>query len=189
LNQCDQKSSIEEPPQVGDEFITILNQSPDHFSLNKEKLISLTKEVLGLFQLNDYELTISIVSESEIHDLNKQYRSKDKPTDVLSFPQTTFTSPITRGLQQKHTEPHNILGDIVICLDFAKVNAASIGNSLGRELAFLIVHGILHLGGHDHNEPEEEKIMIAEQQFVITHLSDYISDTIFSDLVREGRTS
>ena len=174
---------------MGDEFITILNQSSDHFSLNQEKLVSLTKDVLKLYKLSDYELTISIVSESEIHDLNKQYRSKDKPTDVLSFPQTNFTTPIVRSSEQKHSEPHNVLGDIVICLDVAKVNASSIGHSLGRELAFLIVHGILHLGGHDHHDTAEEKIMIAEQQFVITHLSDTGSDSIFSDLVSEEKLS
>lgn len=170
---------------MGDGLITILNQNSEKFSLNQENLRILTEEVLGLYSLRNYELTVSIVNEDDIHQLNNEYRSKDKPTDVLSFPQTSFSEPISRGITPSHEDLHNVLGDIVICLEIAKANADSIGHSLGRELAFLITHGILHLGGHDHHDPEEEEIMISEQKFVIDFLTRNLSDQNFSNIVKE----
>ena len=99
------------------------------------------------------ELSISFVSLDEIHELNLKYRNIDKPTDVLSFP----------GINES-------LGDIIISYEKAKEQADSLGHSFERELAFLVIHGFLHLLGFDHETKEDEEKMIALQKEIILFL-------------------
>jgi len=101
----------------------------------------------------DVELSISIVTPEEIQELNNQYRNKNEPTDVLSFP----------------SEGKN-LGDIIICLNKAIAQAEEYGHSLERELAFLTAHGFLHLCGYDHLSDEDEKDMIAAQKEILNYV-------------------
>lgn len=110
-------------------------------------------EVLGL---NKAELSIVLVSDAQIKRLNKLYRNKDKPTDVLSFP-----------LGEK-VEDWLILGDIVISVDTAKRQAQELGHSLEEELKRLLVHGLVHLLGYDHElGGEEEKKFFELEEFVL----------------------
>ena len=97
------------------------------------------------------EVSISIVSADEIRLLNRDYRGKDTSTDVLSF-------PVNANLAVGAGCP---LGDIVICIEIAKLQADEFGHSFDRELAFLLVHGVLHLLGYDHETPEDETKMRA----------------------------
>jgi len=92
------------------------------------------------------ELSLSFVSGEEIRGLNNMYRQKDTPTDVLSFPDSM---------------------DIVICVEVAKRQAEEYGHSLERELAFLTVHGLLHLLGYDHCRPEDEAVMLKIQEEIL----------------------
>ena len=116
------------------------------------------------------EMSLSIVSPEQIQELNKSFREVDKVTDVLSFP--TCDNP-TRGAITVVCEDVNPetdlvnIGDIVICLERAKEQAKEYGHSLKRELAFLSLHGLLHLLGYDHIEPEDEKQMIALQKEIL----------------------
>jgi len=96
------------------------------------------------------EISISIVDNEEIHQINKQFRGIDRPTDVLSFPQLTFEE-----------------GEIIISLERAREQAEEYGHSLKREIAFLTAHSMLHLLGYDHMEPEEEKEMFAKQKEIL----------------------
>ena len=80
------------------------------------------------------EVNIYVTSSREMQDLNRRYRRKNKPTDVLSFP----------------SKAPGIAGDIAISLEIAAANAADIGHSLATEVKVLILHGLLHLAGHDH---------------------------------------
>ena len=113
------------------------------------------------------EMSLSIVSPEQIQELNKSVREVDKVTDVLSFP--TCDNP-TRGAITVVCEDVNPetdlvnIGDIVICLERAKEQAKEYGHSLKRELAFLSLHGLLHLLGYDHIEEDDEKQMIALQK-------------------------
>ena len=100
------------------------------------------------------EISISFVSCDEMHKLNKEYRSKDAPTDVLSF------------ISVK--SPHIVMGDIVICVIIAEKQAEEYGHSIERELAFLTAHGVLHLMGFDHQLPGDEKAMIKAQKEILT---------------------
>jgi probable rRNA maturation factor len=113
-------------------------------------------EVLGL---NKVELSIALVSDAEIKRLNKLYRNKNKPTDVLSFP-----------IGEK-VEDWLILGDIVISVDTAKRQAKEFGHSLEEELKRLLVHGLVHLLGYDHElGGEEEKKFFELEEFVLREL-------------------
>jgi len=112
------------------------------------------------------EINISFVTSAEIAELNKQYRSKDAPTDVLSFPNTSAT-PIPAAHKSSRSKPTLNLGDIVICTAVAESQAQEYGHSAERELAFLTAHGFLHLIGYDHNTPQEEATMIAMQKDIL----------------------
>jgi probable rRNA maturation factor len=113
-------------------------------------------EVLGL---NRAELSIVLVSDAQIRRLNKLYRNKDKPTDVLSFP----IGETVKGWL--------ILGDIVISVDTAKRQAQELGYSLEEELKRLLVHGLVHLLGYDHElGGEEEKKFFELEEFVLREL-------------------
>jgi probable rRNA maturation factor len=113
-------------------------------------------EVLGLSKV---ELSIALVSDAQIKRLNKLYRNKDKPTDVLSFP-----------IGEK-VEDWLILGDIVISVDTAKRQARELGHSLEEELKRLLVHGLVHLLGYDHElGGEEEKKFFELEEFVLRKL-------------------
>lgn len=90
------------------------------------------------------EVELLLTGNKEIHLLNKTYRGKDRPTDVLSF-----------GLE----DPVN-LGQLVISVERAEEQAKELGQSLEEELRFLFAHGLLHLLGYDHEKPDEEKLMI-----------------------------
>lgn len=101
-----------------------------------------------------------------MRDLNLRYLEKDKSTDVLSFPQYTWKRPLK--FQKDPPEPRPIvnplpLGDVVISALDAAENVKNSQEKLPREICFLLVHGILHLVGHDHMKPKEKKRMFAEQ--------------------------
>lgn len=133
------------------------------------------------------ELDLSIVSNEEIQVLNRDYRGLDKPTDVLSFALTEVTSEFdvdfahldlteeaeeTEDLEETEFEDEEAipqhLGDIIISYPRAQEQAQDYGHSLDRELAFLAVHGFLHLNGYDHQTEEEAHEMFRIQEEVLT---------------------
>lgn len=102
---------------------------------------------------------IVLTDDETIHAYNREYRSVDRPTDVLSFPADEgdeLTAP-----------PDGFLGDIVISVPTAERQAKELGHSTEREVAFLTIHGMLHLLGYDHIEPEDEERMTARQREII----------------------
>lgn len=158
---------------TGDSQIYILNEQ-SNYSLDEIKLKQISAEMLRVLGLSDCELCIRFVDSNEIKKLNYEYRQKNKSTDVLSFPQLELQEPITidspfQGSTSGVPEP---LGDIVISLQDAANNARDIGQSLSKETAFLIIHGILHLAGHDHILPDEERNMLEQQRLMMNQLED-----------------
>lgn len=107
------------------------------------------------------ELSISFVDEQEIQAINRDYRDKDKVTDVISF-SLEEDEPEIEGLDMPR-----VLGDIIICLEVAKEQAESYNHSLSRELGFLALHGFLHLLGYDHMTEEDEKEMFSRQDEIL----------------------
>jgi len=109
----------------------------------------------------DSEVSISFMNAKEIRVLNQDYRGKDTATDVLSFP---VNSELALGNSIA-------LGDIVVSMEAAQQQAEEYGHDLDRELAFLVVHGMLHLLGYDHETPEDEAEMCAAQEEILTSLN------------------
>ena len=137
------------------------------FNETKEKIkdIELLKPLLEyarkIENLEDTELEFSviIVDNKRIHEINKEYRGIDRPTDVISF--------ALEDSEDVEIENYRILGDIYISIDKVREQAKTYGHSFTRELCFLTVHGFLHLLGYDHMRPEEEKIMFARQEEIL----------------------
>ncbi len=111
--------------------------------------------MLDKLALPNSELSVVICDDAVIEELNREHRGKDKPTDVLSFPQAEFRAPEIprRGHRLE------LLGDVVISLDTAQRQADSRRRTLDSEVRFLLAHGVLHLVGHDHMNPHDKRIM------------------------------
>jgi probable rRNA maturation factor len=111
------------------------------------------------------EVSVVFADDDYIQELNCQYRGKDTPTDVLSFALEEGEEPdIYEG------PPETLLGDIVISLETAIRQAESFGHSLERELAYLTVHGMLHLMGYDHETDEEKAAMRQQEEAILNQL-------------------
>jgi probable rRNA maturation factor len=113
------------------------------------------------------ELSVTVVDNGEIHALNREFRGKDKPTDVLSFP--LFEAD--EGFEVDPAIGAVALGDIVISAERAKEQADEYGHSFAREVCFLAVHSTLHLLGYDHEVSEEdEKYMNETQEYILAKM-------------------
>ena len=110
-------------------------------------------------KLDNLEFNIIIVDNDYIHELNKNYRNIDRPTDVITFALEDYEDGIK--LERR------MLGDIYISIDKAISQAEEYGHDLRREICFLAVHGFLHLLGYDHMEKEEEEIMFSLQEEIL----------------------
>lgn len=113
------------------------------------------------------ELSILLVDAGVMAELHEQWMDEPGPTDVLSFPMDEL-----RPGSAEDPTPAGLLGDVVLCPEVAARQAAAAGHSTAEELLLLTTHGILHLLGYDHAEPEEEKEMFALQRtLLLTFLS------------------
>lgn len=110
------------------------------------------------------EVSLTFVTNERIQEINREYRDKDQPTDVISFAMEELGDG---EIVPSGTDMPRILGDIVISVPRAVEQANEYGHSLRRELGFLAVHGFLHLLGYDHATKEEEKIMFTKQKEIL----------------------
>lgn len=141
----------------------------DNTNAVNEKQLTMIEELLSFAAKDekvqeDAELSLTFVSNREIQELNRDYRGKDTPTDVISF---ALEEEGEEELQIYDEEIPIILGDIVISIDRAKEQAEEYGHPLERELGFLALHGFLHLLGYDHMKEEEEKKMFSRQEEIL----------------------
>jgi len=125
----------------------------NYFNKTKIKTEEIRKTLNHVFSFVDDDKTMNIVfvSNKKIHEMNLYFRNIDRPTDVLSFEEDDIES----------------LGDIFISLEKALEQSVAYGHSFLREVAFLAVHGYLHLKGYDHKTKEEEKKMIDNQEEIL----------------------
>ena len=121
----------------------------------------MAKRVMASQTAGSWLIGVKFVSKEKMRRLNREYRHIDKPTDVLSFSQD-FPAEVLLELEPPP------MGDVAICPDVASSNAGRIGNSLDREVSFLLVHGILHLCGYDHQAKADEALMLAQQRRVMS---------------------
>ena len=152
--------------------ITILDKTD---SLT-DKQLELTTNIIefaskdeSLQLAEDTEMSVTFVDNTEIHEINREYREKDAPTDVISF------ALEDEGLDEILVDlgdfdiPRN-LGDIIVSVEKIAEQATEFNHSFERELGFLVVHGFLHLNGYDHMEESDEKEMFDLQRKI---LDDY----------------
>ena len=112
---------------------------------------------------SDYEVDVNLVDNKTIHEINKEYRKIDRPTDVISF---AFLDEIDGEVKIKG-DVKTLLGEIIISVDKAKEQAEEYEHSLTREMSFLFVHGLLHLLGYDHMKKEDEEVMFSLQEEIL----------------------
>ena len=103
------------------------------------------------------EVVVLLTDDATVHDLNQRFRGKDRPTNVLSFP-----APET-------ARPH--LGDLVLASGVCRVEAAEQGKTVADHLTHLVVHGVLHLLGHDHEDDAEAEVMEAKERAILAGLA------------------
>ena len=128
---------------------------------HKDMIESIINEALTLENFTDnVEISLSLVSNQEIHELNKKFRNIDNPTDVLSFPLLDFADPIDFSQAI-------VLGDIVISIEKVRAQATEYNHSFEREFGFMLAHSMLHLLGYDHTTEDDEKIMFEKQEIIL----------------------
>ena len=140
--------------------IGIFNKTEE--KIDKIFVRKVVKHTLKKMEAEKSEVNIIFVGLEEIHEINKTYRNVDRPTDVISFA-LEDTEDVT-------VYEERVLGDIYICLDKVHEQAKEYGHTEIREMAFLIVHGLLHLLGYDHMIKEEEKIMFGLQEEILNEM-------------------
>lgn len=147
-------------------FVEIIDDNQLVEEKTKEMLLNLL-EFAAKFEnidLDNTEMSLSFVDKNEIQEINRDYRGKDVPTDVISFALNDETDEVEiLGLE----EDINTLGDVIICVEIAKEQAQEYNHSFDREIGFLAVHGFLHLLGYDHMEEADEKIMFSKQEEIL----------------------
>ncbi len=123
------------------------------------------------------EVNVILTNNEEIHEINKEYRSIDRPTDVLSFPLIDYETPADFERVEDYAEDYFnletgelMLGDIIISVDKLYEQAQNYGHSIERELAFLVAHSMFHLMGYDHMNEEERIIMEQKQSELLNHM-------------------
>jgi len=137
--------------------IEVLNESGQ--PLEVKHLVAMSRFVLDQLRVHPLaELCIKAVDEDTMAELNEKWMEGDGPTDVLAFPM----DELRPGLVNEEPE-EGILGDLMLCPSVAERQAVTAGHSTDAELELLTVHGILHLLGYDHAEPEEHKEMFGLQ--------------------------
>ncbi|MDM5156500.1 rRNA maturation RNase YbeY [Bacillus sp. DX1.1] len=110
------------------------------------------------------ELSVTFVDNERIQEINRDYRDKDQPTDVISFAMEDMGEG---EIEIVGVEMPRMLGDLIISIPRTKEQAEEYGHSFDRELGFLALHGFLHLLGYDHMTEEDEKIMFGKQKEIL----------------------
>lgn len=146
----------------------IIDNRQNKINISNELIKQMEEVVLECLRYEEYdeeyEVSLSFVDNEEIHSLNKQYRSVDRPTDVLSFPLIDDEFDFDIDVEEK------ILGDIVISLEKALEQSEEYKHSFEREVCFLVCHSMFHLMGYDHDNDENTKEMRKKEEAVLNKL-------------------
>lgn len=153
---------------------------------NEQDVLEIGGELIGLLDrllqkageaegISEGEVALTFVNDEAIHELNREYRGIDRPTDVLSFAMNESLEEeldIVYELEEGEEldELTDVLGDIVISVERAQAQSEEYGHSLEREIGFLVVHGFLHLLGYDHQDTASEKVMMDKQEAALAQV-------------------
>lgn len=152
--------------------VEILHEEIEPISEHLQQLLIRCIQEAAAREEVDGEVVVTLVNNERIHQLNRDYRGVDRPTDVLSFAMNEAgEDEMDIYIDESEFDDYpNMLGDIIISLPKAQEQAEEYGHSLERELGFLAVHGFLHLLGYDHGTEEEEKEMFSRQEEVLAKI-------------------
>lgn len=134
-----------------------INNLTDEKLKEIDELDDYTKYLIKYMNI-DVSFSVIIVDNEKIHEINKQYRGIDRPTDVISF---------ALEEDEDYEIKERLLGDIYISIDKVYEQAKEYGHSVKRELFFLVTHGFLHLLGYDHMEKKDEEVMFSLQEKIL----------------------
>ena len=151
--------------------ILINNEFPE-IKVDARKIEQQIGKVLTSLDCNEHEISILFIGDQRIRDLNQQFRDIDRPTDVLSFPQISEDELEAPGAL--------VLGDVAISLETARCQSEEHGLSFEEELTLLLIHGILHLLGYDHevSDQEEERMRSKTRElFSLIYPGKKLADT------------
>ena len=144
--------------------IEVANESG--VAVDESALASVSRHVLAAMRVNPAaELSIMVVTTEVMTELHERWMDEPGPTDVMAFPMDELVDE-SRRPDAPEIGPA-LLGDVVLCPAFAAAQARKAGHGLGDELALLTVHGVLHLLGYDHGEPEQEREMFGLQNTLL----------------------
>ena len=160
------------------EVLGYKNRYKKYIGLTQQVADTVVKE-FGLIE--ELEVSVSLVSKFFIRAVNKFFRNNNKATDVLSFPTLPLLPKDSETLKQLITRKNNKneinpvttflpLGDLLVCMPVVKKHAKAYGNSMEREFAYMIVHGMLHLLGYDHIKEQDKKQMRKVEERVLNKL-------------------
>jgi probable rRNA maturation factor len=137
-------------------------------AVEETEIVALARHVLAEMRVHPQaELSVVLVDETAMEQLHVQWMDEPGPTDVLSFPMDEL-----RPGSDEEESPAGLLGDVVLCPHVAARQAEQAGHTTQEELLLLTTHGILHLLGYDHAEPDEEKEMFAlQRRLLLTYLA------------------
>jgi probable rRNA maturation factor len=146
--------------------VEVVNESGA--DVDAEEVAALARDVLDALHVHPQaELSVLLVDTATMAELHERWMDEPGPTDVLSFPMDEL-----RPGREGEPSPPGLLGDVVVCPEVAARQAVTAGHSREEELLLLTTHGILHLLGYDHAEPEEEAEMFAlQRRLLLTFLS------------------
>ena len=151
----------------GETMELIIDDRQDKLNVSEELIEKIKDIIIECLDYegydDDYEVSLSFVDNKEIHELNKQFRGIDRPTDVLSFPMLSDDFDIE--LEEES------LGDIVISLERAFEQSKEYNHSFEREVCFLVCHSTFHLLGYDHDTEENTKQMREKEEYILNKLN------------------
>lgn len=138
-----------------------------------DEIHTMVEDVLKAAEISsNVELGVVLTTPDNIRTLNKKYLGKDEPTDIISFP----LIPVTEGAKPPYflgaPDGKLHLGEMVICYDQAVKQAGERKHSIEQELTELVIHGVLHLLGHDHHDPEEAALMAAREAAILGRMEN-----------------
>ncbi|ALP38352.1 metalloprotease [Paenibacillus sp. IHB B 3084] len=138
-------------------------------------LNTLLEEAGKVEGVTDGEVALTFVNDEQIHELNRDYRGIDRPTDVLSFAMKEALDEELEIIYELDNEGPlddvpDVLGDIIISVQTAQAQSEEYGHSIEREIGFLFVHGFLHLLGYDHQDEASEAEMMGKQEAVLAQV-------------------
>lgn len=146
----------------------LIKNTQKKITIDNNKIKRDVQKILDLLGYSDFDIGIWLTTNPTIRKYNREYREKDKATDVLSFPYYPTIKPGQKITPE--TDEDKNLGDLIISLEYAEQDAENWNHTFEEHLRFLLVHGICHLLGYDHIEDTDYEIMSKKEQFLLQQL-------------------